>query len=61
MNKKPIFVFFMILLIFPFNTEKEKSVQVETIEGVPHVMNPEKPLKGTILLELEKKLEINPN
>jgi hypothetical protein len=60
MNKKPIYVFFMILLIFPFNTKKEKSVQVEIINGVPHVMNPGKPLKGTVLLELEKKLEINP-
>ncbi len=60
MNKKPIYVFLMILLIFPVCTEKEKSVRIETIDGVPHVMNPEKPLKGTVHLELEKKLEINP-
>jgi len=38
----------------------EPEVQIEVIDGVRHVMNPEMPLKGTVLLELEKKLEIDP-
>ncbi|MFW6140599.1 MAG: hypothetical protein ACOC5S_04525 [Acidobacteriota bacterium] len=61
MNKKLIYVFLMILLIFSGCKEKEESIRFETIDGVPHVMNPEMPLKGTVLLELEKKLEIDPD
>ena len=38
----------------------EPEVLVEVVEGVRHIMNPETPLKGTVVLELEKKLEINP-
>jgi hypothetical protein len=38
----------------------EDSVQIEVIDGIPHVMNPEVPIKGTILLEVEKGLEIDP-
>jgi hypothetical protein len=60
MNKNFFYVLLMILLIFSGCKEKEESVQFETIDGVPHVMNPELPLKGTVLLELEKKLEIDP-
>ena len=40
--------------------EDEPVVHVEVIDGVRHVMNPETPLKGTVFLELEKKLEIDP-
>ena len=39
---------------------EEESVQIEVIDGIPHIMNPDMPLKGTVLLELEKQLEINP-
>ena len=39
---------------------EEESVQIEVIDGIPHVMNPELPLKGTVLLEVEKGLEIDP-
>jgi hypothetical protein len=38
----------------------EPEVRVEMIEGVRHVMNPDAPLKGTVLLEVEKRLEIDP-
>ena len=37
-----------------------QQVQGVVIEGIRHIMNPEVPLKGTIELELEKQLEINP-
>ena len=30
------------------------------VDGVSHIKNPEKPIKGTILLDIEKTLEINP-
>ena len=30
------------------------------IDGVAHIMNPEKPLRGEILLEIEKTRELNP-
>jgi hypothetical protein len=60
MNEKFLYVFLIILLIFSGCKEKEESIRVETIDGVPHVMNPETPLKGTVLLELEQKLEIDP-
>ena len=38
----------------------EPEVWVEAIEGVRYVMNLETPLKGTVLLEVEKRLEIDP-
>ena len=37
-----------------------QDVQFKTIDGVPHVMNPAKPLKGTITLEVERTRTINP-
>lgn len=39
---------------------EEEAVQIEVIDGIPHIMNPELPIKGTILLEVEKGLEIDP-
>lgn len=48
-------LFFM--LAFDFETPQVKT---ETIDGVKHILNPEKPLKGTVMLDVEKTLEINP-
>jgi hypothetical protein len=36
------------------------QVTIKEIGGVKHILNPEKPLKGTIILDVEKALEINP-
>lgn len=61
--KKNIFLLCLILAVILFGCgkkAKEQQVQVEVIEGVRHIMNPETPLKGSVSLELEKKLEINP-
>jgi len=61
--KTNIFLLCIILAVILFGCgkkSKEQQVQVEIIEGVRHIMNPEAPLKGSISLELEKKLEINP-
>jgi len=38
----------------------EEQVQVVLIDGVRHIKNPETPLKGTVVLEVEKTFEINP-
>jgi hypothetical protein len=37
-----------------------QDVQFKTIDGIPHAINPAKPLKGTIVLEVERTLTINP-
>jgi len=52
----------LILMVVLAGCKKaeEESVQIEIIEGIPHVMNPETPLRGIILLEVEKGLEIDP-
>jgi hypothetical protein len=38
----------------------KKDVERITIDGVAHVRNPAKPLRGTIILNVEKTLEIDP-
>jgi hypothetical protein len=38
----------------------QNRAKVKTINGVPHVLNPAKPLKGIVSLEIEKILEIDP-
>ena len=53
----------LILVVILFGCgkkAKEQLVQVEVMDGIRHIMNPEAPLKGSVSLELEKKLEINP-
>ncbi len=61
--KRNIWILCLVLVwIFVACGQKkdEPEVRVEVIEGVRHIMNPETPLKGTVRLELEKKLEIDP-
>lgn len=61
--KRNIFLLCLILAVILFGCgkrAKEQQVRVEVIDGVRHIINPEAPLKGSVSLELEKKLEINP-
>jgi hypothetical protein len=61
--KRNISVMCFILVVVLFGCakkEKEQQVRVEVIDGIRHIMNPIIPLKGSVSLELEKKLEINP-
>ncbi|MCJ7580082.1 MAG: 6-bladed beta-propeller [Candidatus Aminicenantes bacterium] len=51
---------FVILSITGCGKKPDEKVQIVEIEGIRHVMNPSSPLKGTILLNLEKTLEIDP-
>ena len=61
MKKLYTFTALMLLLtLIGCKGEKKARVQVNVIDGIPHIMNPETPLKGTVLLEVEKTLEINP-
>lgn len=50
----------LLLTLVGCKGEKKDQVQIDIIDGIRHIMNPEAPLKGTILLKVEKTLEINP-
>ena len=53
----------LILLVICFSwVPQPGSAQVKTtvIDGIKHIQNPDKPLKGTLELKLEKIREINP-
>jgi len=50
----------LLLILVGCKGEKKDQVQINVIDGIRHIMNPQAPLKGTILLEVEKTLEINP-
>jgi len=55
-----IFLLLIFIVVLAGCKKAEESVQIEVIDGIPYVMNPELPLKGTIILEMEKALEIDP-
>ena len=57
--KKLIYLIFTLSLVLCCGP-KETKVEKIMINGVAHIINPEKPLKGTVLLEVEKTREINP-
>lgn len=38
----------------------QDKLETKTIDGVTHVLNPKKPVKGTVRVQVEKTLEINP-
>ena len=61
--RRNIFVLCLIVVVVFFGCRKhvkEKHARVEVRDGIHHIMNPGTPLKRSISLELEKKLEINP-
>jgi hypothetical protein len=60
MVKKIFYLSLILVAIFAGCKKMEEAVQIEVIDGIPHVMNPEVPIKGSILLEVEKILQINP-
>lgn len=56
-------VLFLSVLIMLISCQKQKAKwkgTIEEVNGVTIVKNPEFPIKGTIILEVEKILEINP-
>jgi hypothetical protein len=62
MHMRRIPVLFCLALIFCFLTMscKKQGITTEVIDGVNHIHNPAEPLKGTIDLEVEETLRIDP-
>jgi hypothetical protein len=58
MSKTRAFV--LSILALAFALASQDKVEVKTIDGVPHVLNPAKPLHGTIALEVERTRTIDP-
>jgi len=50
----------IILLFAAALVAAQEKVEFKTIDGVPHALNPAKPLKGTIKLEVKRMRTINP-
>lgn len=57
--KRLIFLI-LVLSLFFYCGPKEGKVEKIIVDGVAHIMNPEKPLGGEVILDIEKTLEINP-
>ena len=61
MYKRALYPILIIIFVFLSCRKKlEYSVPFIMIEGIKHIQNPSEPLRGTVFLEVEKKLEINP-
>ena len=58
-GKKWISLGMMVFSAAAFLSAQSK-VEIKTIGGVPHVLNPAKPLKGTVQLEVERVRSIDP-
>jgi hypothetical protein len=57
--KKLLFLI-LVLSLFFYCSPKNEKVEKIVIDGVVHIMNPEKPLRGEVILDIEKTREINP-
>ncbi len=50
----------VFILSAGFGLLAQDKIEVKTIDGVPHILNPAKPLRGTIKVELERIRTIDP-
>jgi hypothetical protein len=57
---KRILSFGIIAILAVATVAAQNRTEFKTIDGVPHAINPAKPLKGTITLEAERTRTINP-
>ena len=60
MNKISVCLLVLCFFVLNCGQKPDDNVQIVMIDGIKHVQNPAEPIKGTVLLELEKQLEINP-
>ncbi len=61
MRYKSVFVTVLaVLSLAAASSAVQDKIEFKTIDGVPHVFNPAKPLKGTIKLEVERTRTIDP-
>ncbi len=59
-NMKKLIYLILVLSSFFYCGPKEGKVERIMVDGVAHIMNPEKSLKGEVQLDIEKTREINP-
>jgi hypothetical protein len=59
---KKIFLVILIVCVLAVGCREkaDDNIEIVMIDGIKHIHNPAEPINGTIVLELEKKLEINP-
>lgn len=57
--KKLIYLILVLSLFYSCGPKQEKVEKI-MVDGVAHIKNPEKPLKGEVLLDIEQTLKINP-
>jgi len=57
---KKLIYFVLVSSLFICCGPKEGKIEKIIVDGVVHIMNPEKPLKGVVQLEIEKTRELNP-
>jgi hypothetical protein len=57
---KIIPAFAVVLLVVAGLLALQDKIEFKTIDGVPHALNPAKPLKGTVRLEVERTRTIDP-
>jgi hypothetical protein len=57
---KKIAISFACVLFAAFGLLAQDKIEVKTIDGVPHVLNPAKPLRGTVKVEIERTRTIDP-
>ncbi len=49
----------LVIAGFSLNAGQDK-VEIKTVDGIKHILNPAKPLRGTVDLEVERTRTINP-
>jgi len=57
---KKIIYLVLVLSLFFYCGPKQKEVEKIMEEGVAHIKNPKKPLRGEVILDVKRTLEINP-
>ena len=57
---KKLIYLILVLSLFFYCGPREGKVEKIMVDGVAHIMNPEKPLRGEVQLDIEKTREINP-
>lgn len=60
MKRSLFFLFLFMMILVGCRKKAEERVQVVLIDGIRHIKNPATPLKGTVMLEVDKIIEINP-
>lgn len=60
MKRSMLFLCLLIMILVGCGKKAEEQVQIVLIDGIRHIKNPVTPLKGTVVLEVEKITEINP-